>query len=187
MWYIYIECKKSESKNWVFYVDYDAIQGVSALGYREGYKEVVETKTRHKKLSGLNKIAFTMNSYLDKIAFIQINAFEDPTKKEGKDSFHEAEMQVLKAINYAEDISPTNHFVYPVIVYDGRMFECNLVKNALKVSEITNIRYLSKGLPNEHIPILIDVITLDYFNKWLIRLERNISKPIIKDGIEEES
>jgi hypothetical protein len=95
-------------------------------------------------------------------------------KSKPLDNFYEAQHQVLKAIRYSQgirQINPKNTLLYPVIVYEGNMFECYVHDDALQVSQIDHVCYLSGGIPEDATPTYIDVMTLDYFPKYLADVE----------------
>ena len=61
-----------------------------------------------------------------------------------------------------------------MILFDGKLFTCNLVDEELTVSEMDYIKYLSSGLPEEPLNLFIDVMTLNYFPTYLALVEEEV-------------
>jgi len=65
---------------------------------------------------------------------------------------------------------------YPVILFDGRMAECNIIKGDIIINEIDYVTYLSSGIPEEQVPVFVDVMTLNYFPKYLELVEKEFKE-----------
>jgi hypothetical protein len=104
-------------------------------------------------------------------------------KKEGKNQFYDAEMKVLKALYHRDkerktpslEDSPKENII-PIILFDGYLFECYYDNGEIVTPRIEYTRYLAHGLPHQRMPTLIDVMTLNYFPKYLELLEEELSK-----------
>jgi hypothetical protein len=89
-----------------------------------------------------------------------------------RDEIYTAEMQLFKALNYQERQDKRINFtrntkraIIPIILLNGDMFGCYYNKQELQTPKIKYTRHLAHGLPNQKIPALIDVVTLDYFEE----------------------
>ena len=97
-----------------------------------------------------------------------------------QEEFYEGKMQVLKALRHKDEedrtkTSETSAIVIPIIVFDGHIFECYYDdRGELSTPEIEYTRYLAHGLPNQRLPALIDVVTLNYFPEYLKLIENEI-------------
>ena len=97
-----------------------------------------------------------------KIALSQQNVFGT------KQKFHEAQMQLLKALLHRDEENKANSktsmlkCVIPIILFTGRIFDCYYADGELVTPEIDFTRYLAHGLPHQRFPALIDVMTLNY-------------------------
>lgn len=181
---LYIECKKSSKQTWVFYTEQLPLSFLKY--YISRIVDDVLSKYRFPKLSTqhkiknqtkhanvFSKIPLSFKGLEYKIALSQQNVFSD--KKE----FYEGKMQVLKALRHKDEEDkakpkktsfPVN--VIPIILFDGHIFECYYEGRKLITPEIEYTRYLAHGLPNQRYPALIDVMTLNYFPKYLNIIEK---------------
>ena len=182
---LYIECKKSTKQSWVFYTE----------NFPKSYTDYMLQRLFHDLNSDLSnaihkgtkkpinifcQIPFTYENMSYKIAMSQQNIFNK------KNEFYEGTMQVLKALRHKNEENkkkpqdssiPTK--VIPIILFDGHIFECYYDQKELITPEIEYTRYLTQGLPNQRIPALIDVMTLDYFPKYLEEIENEFNYLLI--------
>jgi hypothetical protein len=188
---LYLECKKSTKQSWVFYTElfpesftafslsrlsYDIVYGTFNAALR-AYLTGIENINGHTEhVTIFSKIPLRFESMKYKIALSQQNVFNE------KQEFYEGKMQVLKALLHKDEEEkakpPKNPFsvkVIPIIVFDGRMCECYYEGGKLSTPEIEYTRYLAHGLPNQRFPALIDVMTLNYFPKYLKFIEKEFN------------
>jgi len=166
---LYIECKKSIKQSWAFYTEeFTSLDFIHFLiRHHASNSSVFQlVPTEHKIIK--SRIAYSYQILFDR-----------------KDDFYEAQMQVLKSLKYSEvydtktetETILKQRILYPIIVFDGQIFNCNLVDEDIKISEIQFVRYLSNGLSEDYTPVLIDVMTLTYLPIYLealqIELEEN--------------
>jgi len=191
---LYIECKKSEKHSWVFFTEtspepfikyglerlaYDFTYGTFnavTRAYAQSNKEL-SIKNLEEHTSIFSRIPIRFQTFKYKIALSQQPVF-------GKtDDFYEAVMQVLKSLSHEEkqkadgkssEFQP-NDIVIPVILFNGFMFECYYQKGQIRTPKINYTRYLAHGLPNQRLPALIDVMTLDYFPTYIRLIEKEIT------------
>lgn len=169
---LYIECKKSSKRSWVFYTEkmprsyLSLIFGRLADDFLVGSIAYIDKSMGHKTpIDILSKIPPSFHKRQYRIALSHKIVFGD------KDEFYTAQMQILKALHY-EKIYPADHkmkevVIIPVILFDGNIFECYYKNDKLCTPKTDYTRYLSQGLPNQKIPALIDVMTLEHFPKYL--------------------
>jgi len=189
---LFIECKKSVKQSWVFHtpslsesvIDFS----IKRIGYDMTFdlskeiakifaktNELAETEDHKKERSSIfSKIPLTLKKMEYQIATTHQVVFG------GKDDFNEATMQVLKALLHKDEedklahSEPSyQHRVIPMVLFDGTIFKCYYGLNGeLLTPKIEYVRYLAHGLPNQKIPALIDVMTINYFPKYLKLIEK---------------
>lgn len=169
-----IECKKS-SKPWVFFTTpkeqriFEIPFGLVThwaypeLKYSIYFSKWIQTKT-HYTLSGVNEQA--------------IIAYEPFKKGEGREIF-EATHQVIKALNFELEenkkaslqvpIKPI-FILYPVIVYDGHLFEYSLQNEDMKICSTNYLQYLVERGKF----FLIDVVKKKFLPQYLRTINEEI-------------
>jgi hypothetical protein len=195
---LYIECKKSE-KPWVFYVedtpwskldlDIELLAEKVTTGMYNAVMDayvqsgqIKNSKELKKPVSIFSKIPNRFENIKSKIAlshqiaFVRVEEGEDT-----KDEIYSAEMQILKALNHQDNrdklsslAQSERKIVIPIILLNGNMFGCYYENNELQTPKINYTRHLAHGLPNQQIPALIDVVTLDYFPQYLKLIESEL-------------
>lgn len=199
---LYIECKKTDQRSWVFYtqtaplpflwlsidqLSYDVVAGTFNRVIEACEESNKELTVEGAGMSIFSRIPVRLESLSYKIALSQQQVFiNNGTRgsKGAKDDFYEALMQVLKALSDRERNAKSvkdskirvDDVVIPIIIFDGLLFECFFENGALKVSKIDYTRYLAHGLPNQRLPALIDVMTADYFPTYLKKLNEELVK-----------
>lgn len=105
----------------------------------------------------------------------------DDEPNDFKDEIYSAEMQILKALKHQEnhdklvESSQTKRrVIIPVMLLNGNMFGCYYENQELQTPKISYTRHLAHGLPNQEMPALIDVMTLDYFPEFLKLLKSEL-------------
>ena len=191
---LYIECKKSSKQSWVFYTEtlpqsylefiiHRMVEDIFSLGtpIMAPLKKITGQKTH---VNIFSKIPLRYKELNYKIALSQQNVFND------KEEFYEGQMQLLKALSHQNEEEKTKHVnvkfpvkVIPIIVFDGYIFECYYdYKGELNTPQLEYTRYLTHGLPNQRFPALVDIVTLNYFPKY-IKLIENEMQTIKKEWV----
>lgn len=196
---LYIECKKSE-KPWVFYIDhmpyaqiYSEIEGLCEKMFNKTFTIVIDEYAESGKLPKVSsrkehvdilckipprfeKIKYNI-ALSHQIVFVSHNTSEN----DGKDEIYSAEMQLLKALVHQDEKDKIlssarieNKKVIPIILLDGALFGCYFENQELCTPKIAYTRHLAYGLPNQKMPALIDVVTLDYFPEYLKLIESEL-------------
>ena len=98
-----------------------------------------------------------------------------------KDDFFEAMQQINSAIEGRAD-STKSSIVFPVIVFDGELYEFYQENNETIVLPINHIQFMSFGKGRQ--AFLIDVVRKSYFSDFLTIIERDFQ--ILKDFAETE-
>jgi hypothetical protein len=166
---LYIECKKSVKDTWVFYTN--GKKAEKPLSY--GMYLIQRGAFR-----GETILARIPEDFGDKhFSF----ALSHQVIGGGKDDFFEACMQLLKMLEYVEEgqgkFEPNDNEVFlPLRIFDGGIFACYYENQALCAHKTEYVRYLLRGLPNQVMPALIDIVTLDYFPSYLKLLEEQLPK-----------
>jgi hypothetical protein len=170
-----IECKKSE-KPWVFFTSSKKEQplfelplflvkhfAIPKLDYSLKFTEWTQ-KQMHYTPSALSECA--------------IISYEPYKKGKGREILR-ATYQVTKALNYLEEffmkdvtLDPMKpvFILYPVIVFDGRIFEYKLENEDLKLSPTNYVQYF---VEREKF-FLIDVIEKNFIPEYLKKIDEEI-------------
>ena len=116
---------------------------------------------------------------LDRVALIHYEPFK---KGKGRKIF-EASNQVMKALSFElmrhkklALLMPNLHalfILYPVIVFDGRLFELRVENGDLKVLPVEYLQYWTSTLRED---FLIDVIKKEFLSTYLEELKAEINK-----------
>jgi len=166
-----IECKKATRHGWAF----------SSVG-----KSKMEVQV---PLARLDYLVGKLQEFIDLPAVLEdvdrIDGFH-PMKVETrvgtsccippghKDDFHEAVLQLLNSIRSVRDRMVTQ-MTFPIIVFDGPMWEFYRDAGELKVKEIEYLQYLSAML-NEGMkgPILIDIVRFPFLPDFLNLVDSSV-------------
>lgn len=195
---LFIECKKSIQRSWVFatekmpndYMDY-RIKRLSQDLFYDTYNLTIKLFTKSDEhtipINIFSKIPVIYQNIDYKIGLSHEIVFRNIEKQKrdverARRNFYVAQMQLLKAIAHQEHLIMMEDYkkmqdidmIIPLIVFNGNMFECYYEKDDLIINKIDFIRYLTHGLPNQKMPILIDVTTENFFPEFLNLLEREI-------------
>jgi hypothetical protein len=186
-----IECKKSESKPWVFiqqerlgYLSTNLNIAISPRS-RIYYEYLEETMKFHhysqKPMCTHYIIPFTN---------------EEKNPKLAKSIFH-AKNQVISATNHLLEQQSVRYnlyselnlktFFYPIILFDGLLYSATIEKNDVNLTEENHILLsIERELPKkstiylkansfvdfEYKPYIIDIVKKDYFNDYLRNLKK---------------
>jgi hypothetical protein len=189
---LYIECKKS-SKPWVFYLD-TMTRAELKYNLKRKFGDAISSTFIQKKPSILSEIPLGLDTLNYKLALSHQIVFvktEDEKSTLGKakkaedekDEIYSAEMQIFKALNNQERLETDTlilkrRIVVPIILLSGRMFGCYFEDGVLKTPEIQYTRHLAHGLPNQQIPAILDVVTLNYFPEYIKLLTQEVSTKV---------
>lgn len=160
-----IECKKSTQHGWAFYTkqkfrDWQSVKAqFSDYMLRfEGFNHL-ETHLAFEKKNPHDQFHVTrMETKIGTLCCI-------PPKH--PDDFHEACQQLVSGLRGLREELQKRIF-FPVIVFDGPMWEFYKESAKLKINEIDYLQYLSAVLvEDETYPCLIDVVKSSYFPNFL--------------------
>lgn len=181
-----IECKKSEQHDWVFHTQpkegefYPALLTILEFFKKLGHPAIL------RKLQGL------ANSYdLEKLLGLRSSSMEIANKLNGlhfldknikialmhvipnsKDDFAEAIQQIASILkNISSGQSAV--VIFPVIVFDGSIYEFYIEAEDTKVFPINHVQIIS--WQDRVAPCMIDIVRKKYFSKFLNKIEQDIS------------
>ncbi|MFB0502245.1 MAG: hypothetical protein ACETWE_00225 [Candidatus Bathyarchaeia archaeon] len=160
-----IECKKGTDHPWTFYTTpkMDFWAGLATL------------------ISSLRKIAAKemevwqspKSHLLDEDVRVATISYVPFGKK---DDFFEAVNQVLRPLfSFSElmkDSKVKNIVTYPVIIYDGEIYEISVGDKDLAIKPIDYLQFVAGGTPEKLQPTLVDVMRKNHFPNFLKRLDQ---------------
>lgn len=194
-----IECKKSEKHDWVFYTQQKERELLPLLGtFVDFLKKIAKPPISEKltqlyatstlgelfgaktsssallsKLSGLH----LLNPEIRMGIFNVIPTKEGENQPRGKksterDDFFEATQQLISAL---ESIGGgmKNFIVFPVIVFDGELYEFYQSENEMEFMPINHVQFISFG--TEMSPCMIDIVRKTYFHQFLKIMENDFA------------
>jgi len=191
-----IECKKSENHEWVFctqkkegeflpgiYTLVDFFMKLGESPISERYGELLREASVY-SLLGARYPAEKRNELLSKVSGIHVldkairmgvlRAVTSPKRKE-KDDFYEATQQVLSALEGMSE-RLKSFIAFPVIVFDGEMFEFYQEGDDWQVLPTNHLQFTSfQKAETSTLPCLIDVVRKTYFPEYLKIIERDFS------------
>ncbi len=184
-----IECKKTDKSPWVFGTIEEHhppdLANIFAISYVKYYMKTPPTININKSL--LKWIP--QSHFLDKnIKNVGCIAYEVGTKGEGK-VFYKAVTQVTNALIcyhnenvdlfkklYKTSIGRNKYpliIYYPVIVFDGQMFEFKIIGGEIKVTPVSYIQYKTERVINNKKEYFrIDIVQKNYFQDYLGIIEK---------------
>lgn len=179
-----IECKKSEKHDWVFHTQQKEREFLPLIGtIVDCFKKIAKSPLSDKleqlvrnaavgelfgletpssdlwaKLSGLH--------ILDKAIKIGVLS----VIPDSKDDFFEATQQIISALENL--VEGTKYFIiFPVIVFDGEIYEFYQENDEMKVLPTNHIQFMSYG--KDMSPCLIDITRKTYFSEYLKMIDRD--------------
>jgi hypothetical protein len=191
-----IECKKSEKHEWIFYTQqkmkeflpglYTLVDFLTKLGkspISDRYGELLK-ETNTYSLLGARYPAEKRAELLSKVSGIHVlnetirmgvlRAVTSPKGKD-KDDFYEATQQVISALQGTSE-GVKSLVVFPVIVFDGEIFEFYQEGNDWKVLPTNHLQFTTfQKTETGVLPCLIDVVRKTYFPDYLTIIERDFS------------
>lgn len=192
-----IECKKDDNFAWVFFTRplefeweedicgqyLDQIQILTKNAEATQIKEIISKKTKLHHAS-MKRVAVAFEQFFMK--------GKKKTFEKKKKEIFEAENQLKKYISYyLEQCVKARYDVcrlemlFPVIVFDGNMYEAVIEKGKVKVSESKHVVLTTSHRTSYSIweqGFLIDVVHRDYFPNFLKVLDRDVKsfKMVVK-------
>lgn len=185
-----IECKKSDLHEWVFYTSqkeveflpalatiidflktlakpplYDKLKTLAATGSLGSLFGIKASLPSLENLSGLH----TLDTNI-KIGVLNVVPKKNPRGKNYRDDFFEAQQQVNSALESMIELVEKT-IVFPVIVFDGEIYEFHLENNEVKVSPTNHVQIVSFG--KKRIPFLVDIVGKSYFFDFVTIIERD--------------
>jgi len=187
-----VECKKSDQHEWVFYTQQKEGEFLPALATIIDFLKKLERPPLYDKLKTLAAVdtlgsLFGIKSSALAVSFerlsglhtldknIKIGVLNVAPKKnvraeKHKDDFFEATQQVNSALESMIELAKGS-IVFPVIVFDGEIYEFHQENNEIKVSATNHVQFVSFG--KERMPFLIDIVRRSYFHEFLTIIERD--------------
>lgn len=162
-----IECKKSTKHGWAFHT-------IKKEGSQAAFWTVLDLKERVKEIKQTQEQDPTnfMNNFhpLKKDTRIGTLCCIPPKHP---DDFYEALNQILSDITYGTGNIP-RCITFPVIVFDGPIWEFYKENGELKIKEINYLQYLSAIIEKQEVkPCLIDIVKSTYFNDFVELIEKS--------------
>ncbi|MFB0504708.1 MAG: hypothetical protein ACETWE_12815 [Candidatus Bathyarchaeia archaeon] len=159
---LFIECKKATDHQWLFYTQTVLsasidilLRAAESIALRRGGEIAGPFHSVHPVREGT------------KLGIINYIPFGK------KDDFNEARNQILSAIESRKLTTNEQIIVYPVIVFDGDIYEIGIEGEDIELSEASYVTFLSSMI-SEVFPIFIDVVTLRHFPTYLEMLGREL-------------
>jgi len=159
-----IECKKATDHPWTFYTtskESDVSAGFSSL--IDLLKKVFSEKVPISQI--LTSHILNTSIKIGTISYI-------PFKK--RNDFFRAASQVTNASIYFQK-SGWRFIYYPVIVFDGDMYEFYIDQENLKLQPIGYIQFFAGGTTTKIAPTLIDVVKKTYLSEFLKLVNEEIA------------
>lgn len=199
--YLLIECKKNSSCPWIFFKQKRKNRSVYTLNIAE------TTEGRIYDALKKNKI-FEKHPYYDKnFSTYYFVGYKNQGKEEGREidvAINQTTSALYFYINQLIDFAENNNqklvypsFYYPLIVFEGDLFEVEidgvdievnetnhvslLVEQELKEPAIMGTLDINKKFPLFSKQIIIDIVKLDYLEEYLKNLKLKNKEPINKD------
>lgn len=152
-----VECKKSEKEIWTFHTlpksSDEYLMSISLVG---SLMKLHESKL---SIDMLAKAHFVnMDTKVGTSNYV-------PFKY--RDSFFEAQQQVTKAAEYFNKKWGKKYLIYPVIVFDGEMYEFDINGKNLRMEPIEYLQFAGSMKGKKLVPCLIDVLNKSYFLDFL--------------------
>jgi len=172
-----VECKSSKKYPWIMFASKDKFLYDASL-----YKGRYASNNGQLLINKLKK-----QNLLEELNFFKINELRGfnlirALTNGGKDAAYTAIKSVTKA-SEALVLRSNNSFdaicriYFPVIVIDNRLFECYLDDNSeMKLKETGHSQLILSQAKNANKWQIIDVVTEDYFTKWIQLLNESIEE-----------
>jgi hypothetical protein len=179
-----IECKKGEKHEWVFHTQQKEREFLPLIGTIVDFVKKLAKPPLSSKLeklasdAALGKLFGLEPSSSDSLGKLSGLHILDKAIKIGvlsvipssKDDFFEATQQIISSLeSMAEGMK--SFIIFPVIVFDGEIYEFYQENNEIKVLPTNHIQFMSFG--EDMSPCLIDIVRKTYFSEFLKIIERD--------------
>jgi hypothetical protein len=174
-----IECKKSDDKPWVFFCspDYQEEPWAGNVTYLSDFNLYFSKAHRHSLLGQIFK-NLKRNHYNDTSIPLSTGYHEPFKSHDAKSEIYRAVESVLTFLSYACENESSKltisgsetTFYFPVIVFDGILFEAMVTPEGLDLHERQHILYRAR---REDSSLMVDVVTKSYFPKFLDMVEED--------------
>jgi len=165
---LYVECKKAEDHQWVFYTSRGFGETLSLLlRVAEDAAKRIRTKKKDVKKEGpLYSFhpSYPSDQSMGLISYIPFGKGDD---------FNVARNQILSAIESKKLVTSEKLVIYPVIIFNGDIYEVQSKNHDIGLNKTDYIVFLSPMI-SDITPILIDVVTLRSFPSYLNRLSEEL-------------
>jgi len=189
---VIVECKKSEQHEWVFHTQHKTNEYQTAMWTLAELFKTMGNPAIMEKFNELSKACKATNLFgypleqhnkqilSSKMSSLTKLHYFDETIRMGimhlmpnkNDDFFEATQQIGAIVRSMNE--PEKNFVqFPVIVFDGEMFEFYQENAEMKVNPINHLQYT---LIDGEMPLrTIDIVRKSYFSEFIAMIENDIS------------
>lgn len=183
---LFIECKKSIQHEWVFHTQpkegeflpalvtiFELLRRIAQPPLLSKLQELANDYNL-KKLFGLQSSSLNAINKLSNLHILNKNIkigvlHVNPDKK---DDFFEATQQMRSTLE-SNDKASKAFAVFPIIVFDGEIYEFYQEKGEMKVLPTNHLQFVSYGEETE--PYMIDVVRKAYFPQFLKLIETDFA------------
>ena len=164
--HLFIECKKSADHQWIFYTSSGEPESMSIL-FR--FFDHLARELSRQKVTEMEGPLYSVHPNLvdSKIGIISYIPFKK------KDDFNTAKNQILSAMSSRKLYANEERIIYPVIVFDGDIYEVQITGKDVALNKVDYVKFLSSMI-SQITPILIDVVTLGYFPSYLNLINKEL-------------
>lgn len=182
---IIVECKKSEKHDWVFHTQpkegefYPALLTIIEFFKKLGHPAMLSklqglaNSYSLETLFGLSSSSMEITNKLNGLHFLDkdVKIALMHVIPDAKDDFAEATQQVASILKNVSDEQKAI-LIFPVIVFDGAMYEFSIEGEDIKVFPTNHIEIIS--WQDGSSPCMIDVVRKSYFPTFLKMIEKDI-------------
>jgi hypothetical protein len=187
LYQLIVECKKNSSDHWVFFEDGllepPLLSAVSTLKESDNLRlqyifQVPDDSVRdHHYLASKAVGSYCMAFKADRNQIYEglrelLSAFRH-VREEWTTTLKPFKKASVSD-SASEDSSPLVYVLYPVLVFDGRLFVAELVDGDLRVSETNQVVYSAMHPSYLKTRITVDVIRADVFDNYLTSVEQDM-------------
>ncbi len=160
-----IECKKSRKHDWIFHTQEKIKEPLPLLGMLVDFiAKMRGSKIPYEgKLSGLHILDTTI-----RVGVLHMISSKD------RDDFHVATGELISALRSIRE-TMKSYIVFPMIVFDGEIFEFYQENNETKVLPTSHLQFMSfEKTSSGTKPLLIDVVRKTHFSEFLKVIEHDL-------------
>ena len=181
---IFVECKKSDKHDWVFHTQHKTAEFLPAtLTVIELFKTIGHPAVRDK----VTEIAkeYTIGDFLSRRAsesigsLVKLHNFDEAIRlgimhviPDNNDDFLEAKQQIMSAMK-GIDKTKNTFIKFPVIVFDGEIYEFYQVNEEMKVLPTNHLQFVLYD--GDMLACTIDIVRKSYFQEFVKILENDIA------------